>query len=139
MTGSPTGFVSRKSNFNSATTPWSPAAISALFTEDCRFVPFPGSDRLRHNVGRATGPVFHRIDRIEVGTNDVTDFRGLLKGAENLPSIRERFSQIATNCRNAQQDILETFLDRGELRRLSLPTIIGKKRTPGLKLDNARP
>jgi hypothetical protein len=78
------------------------------------------------------------IDRVEVGTNDVTDFRGLLKGVENLPAVRERFSQITTNFRNAQQDILETFLDRGELLRLSLPTIIGKKRTPGLKLDNPR-
>jgi hypothetical protein len=90
------------------------------------------------NYVRGGNTEFGGIDRVEIGTNDVTDFRGLLKGVENLPSIRERFSQIATNCRNAQQDILETFLDRGELRRLSLPTIIGKKRTPGLKLDNAR-
>jgi hypothetical protein len=57
---------------------------------------------------------------------------------ENLTLVRERFSPIATNCRNAQQDILETFLDRGELERLRQPTVVGKKRTPGLKLDNAR-
>lgn len=57
---------------------------------------------------------------------------------ENLSAVRERFSGITTNFRNAQQDILQTFLDRGELHRLRQPTINGKKRTPGLKLDNAR-
>ena len=71
-------------------------------------------------------------------THGVGDFRGLLKGVENLPADRERFSRITTNFRNAQQDILETFLDRGELHRLRRPTVTGKKRIPGLKLDNAR-
>ncbi len=57
---------------------------------------------------------------------------------ENLSAVRERFSGITTNFRNAQQDLLQTFLDRGELHQLRQPTINGKKRTPGLKLDNAR-
>lgn len=90
------------------------------------------------NYVRGGNTEFGGIDRVEVGTNDVTDFRDLRKGVENLPAVRERFAQVTTNFRNAQQDILETFLDRGELIRLSLPTIIGKKRTPGLKLDNPR-
>jgi hypothetical protein len=85
------------------------------------------------------GPTeFGGFDRAEVGTNDVTDFRGIKKGVENLPLLRERLSQITNNFRNAQQDILETFLDRGELHRLSQPTVNGKKRIPGLKLDNPR-
>jgi hypothetical protein len=90
------------------------------------------------NYVRGGNTEFGGIDRVEVGTNDITDFKGLLKGVENLPLARERFSQITSNCRNAQQDILETFLDRGELERLRQPTAVGKKRTPGLKLDNAR-
>lgn len=90
------------------------------------------------NYVRGGNTEFGGIDRVEVGTNDVTDFRGLLKGVENLPAVRERFSQITTNFRDAQQDILETFLDQGQLHRLSQPTVIGKKRIPGLKLDNAR-
>jgi hypothetical protein len=90
------------------------------------------------NYVRGGNTEFGGIDRVEVGTNDLTDFKGLLKGVENLSLARERFSQITTNCRNAQQDILETFLDRGELDRLRQPTVVGKKRTPGLKLDNAR-
>ena len=90
------------------------------------------------NYVRGGNTEFGGFDRAEVGTNDVTDFRGIKKGVENLPLLRERFSEITTRFRNAQQDILETFLDRGELRRLSEPTINGKKRIPGLKLDNAR-
>jgi hypothetical protein len=90
------------------------------------------------NYVRGGNTEFGGVDRVEVGTNDITDFKGLLKGVENLPLARERFSQITSNCRNAQQDILETFLDRGELERLRQPTAVGKKRTPGLKWDNAR-
>jgi hypothetical protein len=74
------------------------------------------------NYVRGGNTEFGGVDRAEVGSNDVTDFRGLLKGVENLPSVRERFSRITTNFRNAQQDILETFLDRGELQRLRQPT-----------------
>ena len=38
-----------------------------------------------------------------------------------------------------QQDILETFLDRGELRKLGEPTVLANgKRIPGLKLDHPR-
>lgn len=90
------------------------------------------------NYVRGGNTEFGGVDRVEVASNDVTDFRGIRKGVENLSSVRARFSEITANFRNAQQDILETFLDRGELRLLSLPTVIGKKRTPGLKLDNAR-
>ena len=90
------------------------------------------------NYVRGGNTEFGGVDRVEVGSNDVTDFGGLRKGVENLPAVRERFAQITTNCRNAQQDILETFLDRGELHRLRQPTLVGHKRIPGLKLDNPR-
>src|SRR5262249_47959931 len=43
------------------------------------------------------------------------------------------------NYLKVQQDILETFIDRGELRKLAQPTITSTgKRVPGLKLDNPR-
>jgi len=90
------------------------------------------------NYVRGGHTEFGGVDRVEVGSNDVTDFGGLLKGVENLPAVRERFAQITANCRNAQQDILESFLDRGELHRLRQPTRIGNQRIPGLKLDNPR-
>jgi hypothetical protein len=38
-----------------------------------------------------------------------------------------------------QQDIVETFIDRGRLRKLAQPTISPTgKRIPGLELDNPR-
>jgi hypothetical protein len=43
------------------------------------------------------------------------------------------------NYLNVQQDILETFIDRGQLRKLAEPTITATgKRIPGLKLDLPR-
>jgi hypothetical protein len=48
-------------------------------------------------------------------------------------------SGIIDNYHNVQQDILETFVDRGQLRKLAEPTILPNgKRIPGLKLDHPR-
>jgi hypothetical protein len=48
-------------------------------------------------------------------------------------------SAIIDNYHNAQQDILETFVDRGQLRKLAEPTTLPNgKRIPGLKLDHPR-
>src|SRR5262249_28526501 len=48
-------------------------------------------------------------------------------------------SAINDNYLNVQQDILETFIDRGQLRKLAEPTITASgKRIPGLKLDHPR-
>ena len=40
------------------------------------------------------------------------------KGVENLPALRQAMSGIDNQ--NVQQDILETFVDRGQLRELEL-------------------
>jgi hypothetical protein len=37
---------------------------------------------------------------------------------ENLPVLRKTLSAINDNYLNVQQDILETFVDRGQLHRL---------------------
>jgi len=58
---------------------------------------------------------------------------------DNLATLRDNLSAINDNYLNAQQDILETFIDRGELRKLAEPTITPTgKRIPGLKIDNPR-
>ena len=58
---------------------------------------------------------------------------------ENLPQLRQRMSAIIDNYHDAQQDILETFVDRGQLRKLGEPTTLPNgKRIPGLKLDHPR-
>jgi hypothetical protein len=80
----------------------------------------------------------NRLLRSEPATNDVRDY-GVKKDVENLPQLRQRMSEIIDNYHNAQQDILETFIDRGQLRKLAEPTIQANgKRIPGLKLDHPR-
>jgi len=80
----------------------------------------------------------HLILRTEAATNNVTDY-GINKAIEHLPALRERLSAIDDSYLDIQQDILETFVDRGHLQRLAKPTLTPtSKRIPGLKLDNPR-
>jgi hypothetical protein len=80
----------------------------------------------------------HLLLRTEPATNNVTDY-AVNKAIDNLPQLRQKLSSIVDNYLNIQQDILETFLDRGQLRQLSQPTILPNgKRIPGLKLDHPR-
>ena len=79
-----------------------------------------------------------RILRTEPATNNVLDY-GVNKAVENLPQLRERGAAIIDRYLDVQQDILETFVDRGQLRHLSQPTHTPTgKRIPGLKLDHPR-
>lgn len=76
--------------------------------------------------------------RTEPATNNVADY-GIGKAVENLPQLRGRMSAITDNYLNVQQDILETFVDRGQLRKLAEPTVLPNgKRIPGLKIDHPR-
>jgi len=80
----------------------------------------------------------HLMLRTEASTNNVTDY-GVRKAVDNLPALRSTLSAINDNYLNVQQDIVETFVDRGHLRMLAQPTITATgKRIPGLKLDNPR-
>jgi hypothetical protein len=80
----------------------------------------------------------HLILRTEAASNNVHDY-GVNKSIQNLPTLRRALSAINDNYLNVQQDILETFIDRGQLRRLAEPTITPTgKRIPGLRLDNPR-
>ena len=76
--------------------------------------------------------------RTEPATNNVADY-GVKKAVENLPQLRQKMASIIDNYLDVQQDILETFLDRGQLRKLAEPTVLPNgKRIPGLKLDHPR-
>src|SRR6266480_1404524 len=80
----------------------------------------------------------HLILRTEAASNNVNDY-GVKKAVDNLPVLRDKLSAINNNYLDIQQDILETFVDRGQLQRLAKPTITATgKRIPGLKLDNPR-
>lgn len=76
--------------------------------------------------------------RTEPATNNVADY-GIGKAVENLPQLREKMATITDNYLNVQQDILETFVDRGQLRKLAESTVLPNgKRIPGLKIDHPR-
>lgn len=78
------------------------------------------------------------ILRTEPATNNVNDY-GIKKAVANLPQLREKLNPIIDCYHDVQQDILETFVDRGQLRQLTQPTVLPNgKRIPGLKLDHPR-
>src|SRR5216683_7535702 len=80
----------------------------------------------------------HVALRTEPATNNVNDY-GVKKAVEHLPELREKMGAVIDNYLNVQQDILETFVDRGQLRTLAAPTVLPSgKRIPGLKLDHPR-
>ena len=80
----------------------------------------------------------HLILRTEAATNNVNDY-GVKKAVEHLPELRNRLSAINDNYQNIQQDILETFLDGGQLRKLTEPSRLANgRRIPGLRLDHPR-
>jgi len=80
----------------------------------------------------------HVLLRTEPATNNVTDY-AVNKAIDHLPELRQKLSSIVDNYLNVQQDILETFVDRGQLHQLRQPTLLPNgKRIPGLKLDHPR-
>ena len=70
----------------------------------------------------------HLLLRTEPATNNVTDY-AVNKAIDHLPELRQKLSSIVDNYLNVQQDILETFVDRGQLANsanpLSSPTANG--------------
>jgi len=76
--------------------------------------------------------------RTEATSNNVRDF-GVPKAIDHLPQLRDAMAAVTDRDLTVQQDILETFVDRGQLRQLATPTHLPTgKRIPGLKLDHPR-
>jgi len=83
--------------------------------------------------------IVHDVLRFEAATNNVSQDYNINKGVENLDALRKKMQGITNRYQDVQRDILETFLDRGELRKLAEPTVLPNgKRIPGLKLDHPR-
>jgi hypothetical protein len=77
--------------------------------------------------------------RTEPASNNIFKDYGIPKAIEHLPRLRTQMQTIAETYLNVQQDILETFVDRGQLRQLQEPTVLPNgKRIPGLKPDHPR-
>jgi hypothetical protein len=96
---------------------------------------------IRSHYGHGFAKQYVRDDRLlrtEPATNNVYDY-GVNKDVENLPRLRERMSAIIDQYHNVQQDVMETFIDRGQLLQLAAPTVLPNgRRVPGLKLDHPR-
>jgi hypothetical protein len=96
---------------------------------------------IRRHYGHGFAKQYVRDDRIlrtQPATNNVYDY-GVEKDVENLSQLRNRMSEIVDHCHEVQQDVLETFVDRGQLRKLAESTVLPSgKRIPGLKLDHPR-
>lgn len=64
---------------------------------------------------------------------------GVNKGVEHLPELRGTMAAANDRYLDVQQDVLETFVDRGQSNQLRQPTVSPSgRRTPGLKLDDPR-
>jgi hypothetical protein len=93
------------------------------------------------NGGSQCGVIFqppgHQLDR------RMTDSHGarIVRQDERphfMPGVNQQSSQMRRYLA-IQQDLLETYVDRGQLARLRQPTIAASaRRTPGLKLDDPR-
>ncbi|MBV9169482.1 MAG: hypothetical protein JOZ81_05295 [Chloroflexi bacterium] len=80
----------------------------------------------------------HRVLRTEATSYNTWDL-GIGKSISNLPQLRRVMHGINDRYLAIQQDVLETYIDRGQLARLRQPTISASgRRTPGLKLDDPR-
>jgi hypothetical protein len=80
----------------------------------------------------------HVLLRTE-GTSNYTPNLGVNKGIDNLPQLRDVLHRGTERYLDVQQDVLETFVDRGQLQQLQQPTVTASgRRTPGIKLTDPR-
>jgi hypothetical protein len=80
----------------------------------------------------------HLILRTETTSYHTPDL-GVNKSVEHLPALRQTMATANERYLDVQQDVLETFVDRGQLHELRQPTIAPTgRRTPGLRLDDPR-
>lgn len=81
----------------------------------------------------------HLLLRTEPTSNNIHPDYGIPKAISNLPKLQQNMSGIIDRYLDVQQDILETFVDRGQLRQLNQPTVLPNgKRIPGLRPDHPR-
>ena len=50
-----------------------------------------------------------------------------MKTSKTFPQLRGPMSEITDNYHNVQQNVMETLIDRGQLRRLAEPTIFSNR------------
>lgn len=66
----------------------------------------------------------HLLLRTEPTSNNIHADYGIPKAISNLPELQQNMSGIIDRYLDVQQDILETFVDRGQFRQLNQPTVL---------------
>jgi hypothetical protein len=80
----------------------------------------------------------HVLLRTE-GISNYTPNLGINKGIDNLPQLRDVLHRGTERYLEVQQDVMETFVDRGQLQQLQQPTVTASgRRIPGIKLTDQR-
>ena len=57
---------------------------------------------------------------------------------DNLPTLVERMAQTNRRFLDARAELLASVVDQGELARLAQPVYLGRRRVPGLRLEDDR-
>jgi hypothetical protein len=73
------------------------------------------------------------------GISNYTPNLGVTKGIDNLPQLRDVLHRGTERYLEVQQDVMETFVDRGPLQQLPPPTVTASgRRIPGIKRTDQR-
>jgi hypothetical protein len=75
--------------------------------------------------------------RNEVTSNNLRDFK-LHKGLAYLGDVRTRMLQVLDRFAGQQAENLNVHADFALLRRISLPVVQGKRRAPGIRVEDIR-
>lgn len=78
-----------------------------------------------------------RLLRTETCLND-THHLGIGRRLEHLPELHERMAATNTRYLEAQAEVLASTVDAGDLAALGRPVVLGRRRVPGLKLEDDR-
>lgn len=76
--------------------------------------------------------------RNETSSHQLKDL-SIRKNIANLPKVRAVMDQANNRCLQVQQDILASYVDRGQLQQLRLPSVSATgRRVPGMRVDDPR-
>jgi hypothetical protein len=78
-----------------------------------------------------------RILRTETCSNDTYHF-GVGRRLQNFLVLRDKLGATNEQCLAEQAELLASPVDTGQLAALAQPTLIGRRRVPGLKLHDDR-
>jgi hypothetical protein len=78
-----------------------------------------------------------RLLRTETCVNNTYDL-GIRRRIEHLPELVERMAKTNDRYLEVQAELLDTTVDAGQLAELAAPSVMGKRRVPGIKLEDDR-